>query len=431
MTIETSDFKPSGATPGLAPARAELGNGTVVIVKETRKTPAVTINLAVRAGSICDPPDLLGAMHLLSKTIDRGTVDRSAADIAAELDNRGISLSIGVTRHLFSLACTCLAADFDAVLALVADIVMHPQVPQSELMIRKGEAITLLRQDEDNPSVRALEEVMALLYGPTHPYGRRSKGTIETMERLTRDELLRLHAAHCAPAALSAVVVGDVSTSRVLDVADRVFGSWRGQLAAPFVLPRAVPATARRRIIVPMMNKAQADIAYGFTTIARADPDYCAFSVMNNVLGQYALGGRLGDSIRERQGMAYYVSSTFDPNVVEGPLLIRAGVSAANVERAIASIDEEIESLVRDGVTDRELSESRQFMIGSMPRTLETNGGIAQFLQTAEFFRLGLDYDVRLPRLLEAVTADEIRTVAARYLDPGRASIVVAGPYAG
>src|SRR4029077_17893356 len=115
--------------------------------------------------------------------------------------------------------------------------------------------------------------------------------------------------------------------------------------------------------------------------------------LMNNVLGQYALGGRLGDSIRERQGMAYYVSSSFPESPIPGPMLIRAGVAAANVDRAVASIDEGLRALRKAGVTGRELAESPQYLVGSMPRSLETNADIVTFLQNAEFFGLGLDYD--------------------------------------
>ena len=420
---------PAGTVPGLAPLRVELPSGGVVVAKETRKTPAVAINLALRAGSICDPADAPGATHLLSRVIDRGTATRSAEAIADDLDSRGISLSISVTRHLFSLVCTCLAEDFDPVIALLGDIVMAPLVPDGELTIRKGEAITALRQDEDNPAIRAVEGLMALLYGSDHPYGRRAKGTIESVERLTRNRLTGLHAERFAASALSAVVVGDVEASRVVDVAGAVFGQWKRPQPVPIVLPPAPPSTERRQLVVPMMNKAQTEIAYGFTTIRRSDPQYYAFWLMNNVLGQYALGGRLGDNIRERQGMAYHVSSTFDPNILAGPLVIRAGVSASNVDRAIASIDEEISALREEGITAKELAESRQYMIGSMPRALETNGGIAQFLQTAEFFGVGLDYDVRLPGLLGSVTLEQIHAVAQRYLDPDKASVVVAGPY--
>jgi zinc protease len=180
-----------------------------------------------------------------------------------------------------------------------------------------------------------------------------------------------------------------------------------------------------------MMNKAQADIAYGFTTILRSDPKYYAYWLMNNILGQYSLGGRLGEAIRERQGMAYYAFSSLDANVIPGPFIIRAGVNPSNVEKAVASIDEELARMASEGPTEREMTESKQYLIGSMPRTLETNTGIATFLQTAEFFGLGLDYDVRMPALLQAVTREQVHAAAREVLDPTLAVVAVAGPYAG
>src|SRR5215212_10926668 len=127
--------------------------------------------------------------------------------------------------------------------------------------------------------------------------------------------------------------------------------------------------------------------------------------------------------------MAYYVSSSLDANVAPGPLVVRAGVSPANVDRAVASIDEEIVRMVRDGVTPQELDESRRYLIGSIPRSLETNAAIANFLQIGELFGLGLDYDARLPDLLDAVTQDDVNAAARRALDPDRATVVIAGPY--
>src|SRR2546426_313133 len=343
--IQTSDFVLQTSTRrGLNPARAVLDNGVVLLAKHTTTTPAVSINLAIRAGSACDPPDAPGTTWLLSRVIDRGTAKRSAADIAEALDSRGITITIAVTRQLFSLVCTCLAEDFEAVLALLGEIVITPSLLDREIETRKGEVITAIRQDDDNPAVRASESLMALLYPDGHPYGRRTKGSIEVVETLTRDRLLHLHDQRFAPTELSAAIVGD--------------------------------------------------------------------------------------SIRERQGMAYYVSSSLDANVAEGPLVIRAGVSPANVDRAVASIDEEITRLITEGLTPKELDESRRYLIGSIPRALETNAAIASFLQIAEFFGLGLDYDVRLPDLLGAVTLDQANAAARRALHPERATIVIAGPYA-
>jgi len=414
----------------LNPTRIQLPNGATLLAKTTTTTPAVAINLGVRAGSASDPAGEPGSAWLLSRVIDRGTSSRSAAELAEALDSRGITLTITVTRHLFTLACRCLADDFEPVLTLLADILTSPSIPDEELAIRKREVVTSIRQDDDSPAVRASEALMELLYPDGHPYGRRTKGSIPIVESLMRDELLALHGARFAPGELTAVIVGDVEMPRIVDAAGRALGGWQRPAPPPLAIPPVAPASARQRMVIPMMNKAQADIAYGFVTIARTDPDYYAFWLMNNVFGQYSIGGRLGDSIRERQGMAYYVSSALDANVAPGPLAIRAGVNPANVDRAVASIDEEIERLVRDGISPKELDDSRKFLVGSIPRALETNAAIATFLQTADFFGLGLDYDARLPDLLRSVTLEQTNAAARRALDTARATVVIAGPYA-
>jgi zinc protease len=417
--------------PGLSPSRTVLPNGVTVLAKTSRKTASVTIQLTIRAGSVCDPGDAPGAMFLLGKMLDRGTSRRSAAEIAEGLEDRGAALAVSVTRHLVTLSCTCLTPDVAAVMDVLADVVMNPSFPDSELAIQKGEIVTLIKQDEDSPAVRAVEGLMSLLYGAAHPYGRPSKGSIESVGAIGRDALVRLHQARFAPASMILAVVGDVTADDAFAAADAAFGRWQTLAEAPPELPPVEPASSRRQIVLPMMNKSQADIAYGFTTIARHDPDYYAFWLLNTVVGHYAMGGRLGDNIRERQGMAYYASSSFDANVLPGPFTVRAGVSAANVERTIRAIDDELTTLAKEGISVQEMSDSRQYMIGSMPRALETNAGIAQFLTTCEWFELGLDYDTRLQALLGAVTLDHVRDLARRYLDPDRATIVIAGPYEG
>jgi zinc protease len=340
-----------------------------------------------------------------------------------------VSLSVAAMRHSFVVSCTCLAEDFSPMLGLVADVVRNPSLPESEIATRRGEIVTGIRQDQDNPAMVAVEEELALLYPGGHPYGRRLKGTIETVERIDRTALARAHHDRFSPSDLVLVCVGDVETRRVVGEAENVFGDWRGYPASPALVPAPAAATARRQVVFPMPNKSQADIAYGFNTIARRDPSYYACALMNNVLGQYALGGRLGDSIRERQGMAYYAFSAFEPNIGQGPLVIRAGVNPANVDRAIASIDEEVRKMAAEGLTAEELAASKRYLTGSMPRMLETNAGIATFLLTCEQYGLGMDHDVQLPELLNAVSLEQANDVARRFLVPERATIAIAGPY--
>ena len=416
--------------PGLSPSREVLANGVTVLAKETRTTPAVTVLAFLRAGSVYDPPDCDGIAHFVSRTVDRGTERHTADDIAEQLDYRGVTLLCSVSRHVLSLACTCLVDDFDDVLALVADVVTCPRFPSTEVDRRRGEIMTLIRQDEDNPATVSADTLMAMLYG-THPYGRRIRGSVENVQRIDAEALRRFYAERGVPSGLSLAVVGDIEPQRVVEAAHAAFGNWAPR---PFIEISASPVqepTERRCQVVQMMNKAQTDIAYGFATIARQDASYHAYSLMNNILGQYSLGGRLGDSIRETQGMAYYVFSALEANVMPGPLVVRAGVSAANVQKAVASIDAELQKLMAEPPTAQEITESKQYLIGSMPRTLETNMGIATYLQTAEMFGLGLDYDLRMPALLQAVTAEQVHEVARRSLNPDRATVVVAGPYEG
>jgi zinc protease len=212
--------------------------------------------------------------------------------------------------------------------------------------------------------------------------------------------------------------------------ASAVFDDWHGSASLDLTVPpppaRRIRAVRSRR----MPGKSQADVAYGFTTVRRCDPRYFAYSLMNNVLGQFGLGGRLADNIRERQGMAYYAYSTLDPTIGESPLIIRAGVDPVNVARTIAAIDAEVERLHRQGPTGDEVEESRESLIGAIPRMLETNEGIAEFLLHIDQFGLGLDYDRRLPGLLREVTMNDVREAAAEALDPSRAAVAVAGPVA-
>jgi zinc protease len=254
---------------------------------------------------------------------------------------------------------------------------------------------------------------------------------VESVERLAREDLVRFHQGHFAPSGLTVVVVGGLRAGDMLDQVAATFGAWPAGPATPRLLvPDAPPAAARCQVTIAMPDKSQSDVAYGFVGIRRADPGFMAASVMNNALGQYALGGRLGDSIRERQGMAYYVFSALDAGHGPGPLMIRAGVAAENVARTIASIDTELETIRSDGFSEKEIAESKQYLVGSLPRQLETNAGIAGFLLNAELFDLGPDYDRRLPDLVRAVTRDAAVDAARRLIDPRRATVVVAGPEA-
>lgn len=413
---------------GLSPVREVLDNGTVVLVQRTTTAPAVTIQASFLAGSVYEPDERPGLASLTARLLDRGTEQRSGERLAEELDDCGVALELGASRHTLTIAATCLVEDFARVLGIVADVARRPVFPESQLQLRRAEVITGLRQDDDNPFLRAMDALVMALYGVRHPYGRPFKGTVDSIERIGRPAIAAFHARWFRPGGLSLAIVGDIPPAYAVSRATAEFGDWRGEPPDRLTLPPPPPAPGRRQQHIDMPGKAQADIAYGFTSICRLDPRYYAYSTLNNILGEFGLGGRLAANIRERQGMAYYAFSSFDAAPGEAPLGVRAGVDPINVERAIEAIDSEVRQLGMDGPTPLEMEQTRQFLVGSIPRMFESNQSIAAFLHTVEHFGLGLDYDRRLPALLEAVTIEDVAAAAAEILRPESATVVVAGP---
>jgi zinc protease len=420
---------PRSSAGGLSPVRVTLGNGAVLLAQHNPTTPTVALNATFFTGSVYEPGPLAGLAYIAALAIDRGTVRRPGNQLGERFDDLGVSVRAWTTPHTFTVSCVCLTGDFDEVLGLLTEVIREPLFPDDEIEKRRIEAITSVKQDDDNPAARATQTALELLYGTEHPNGRPIKGTLQTLQRIARQDVLDYQREALTPAALSFVIAGDVDPQQGIDQAARLLAEWRspGLRQVPVCATEAHPRTVR---FVAMPGKSQSDIVYAFNTVRRVDPRYYGYLVMNHVLGQFGLGGRLADNIRERQGMAYYAYSTLESSVSEGPLLIRVGVDPLNVERALEAIDKEVRSLALEGPTRREFEDSRHALVGSIPRILETNDGIAEFLQTAEQFDLGLDHDRRFRDLLAEVTIDDVAGAAREVLQADYAAVAVAGPEA-
>jgi zinc protease len=232
---------------GLNPVRRVMANGLTVVAKESRVTPAVTIHLSAHVGTAFDPSSLPGLAYFLSRLIDRGTASMDADAIAETLESRGVSLASSISRHALSLICTCLVEDVDPVLRVMADCLMHPVFPDSEIAIRRGEMITAIRQDEDNPAAVAMDALMESLYGADHPYGRRPRGTVAGAERIDRAALVDFHRRTIVPSAVVVAIVGDLEAVAATRICEEVFGDWQGGgRVAPACLPRTTSAPLPR-----------------------------------------------------------------------------------------------------------------------------------------------------------------------------------------
>lgn len=409
-------------------ARIVLDNGIVVLVKENHSNASVSLRGRLRAGSMYDADKTAGLAQFTAAALNRGTRKFTFRKLNATLDAAGMSFGVGAGTESAGWYGKALAEDFDLLLTIAEEMILHPQYPDREVLKLRGQLVTHLRESKQDTRWIATQKFHELCYPPGHPYHRLPDGAEETVRRLTSTSLERFHRRLYRPEGAIFVVVGDVVAKQVEEKIRRHFGKWNGAgTAVTFeipVPPRAAPV--RQDFVVP--GKIQSDIVIGYPGIARNDPDFYALRVGDLIFGQLGLYGRLGEVIRDRMGLAYYVYSGFDAGIGAGPWTVSAGVNPKNVDRAIAAITSEIERLRAAGVTRDELKHAQDFLTGLMALRLETNDGVASTLLDIEFFGLGLDYVERYPGIIRGITLEEIRTAVNRHADLEAAVTVTAGP---
>ncbi|MCL5772889.1 MAG: insulinase family protein, partial [Firmicutes bacterium] len=255
-------------------------------------------------------------------------------------------------------------------------------------------------------------------------------GNETTLNKITRDDIVAFQDKYYRPDSMIIAVVGDIKKDQVVELFKKNFGSWKKDGTAPLfhISPVELPKERIRKVI-NMPGKSQVEIAIGSKGLSRTNPDYYAAVVMNYILGENTLGSRMGLQIRDKEGLAYGVSSYFYPSIGEGPWVVRMGVNPKNVERAVEAALKEIKRIQDSPVTDGELDDARKYLIGRLPVSLETNSGIASMLITEELYGLGLDFVEKFPKIYQSITKEQIQKAAKKYLHPDRLVIIIAGPY--
>ena len=224
-------------------------------------------------------------------------------------------------------------------------------------------------------------------------------------------------------------MVGAVEPKKAIDAIGRVLGDWENpnQVELPQMPElKRLDETVKRHVKID--GKSQADLIIGTNGPRRTDEDFIAASLGNSILGQFGMGGRIGDAVREKAGLAYYAYSNLSAGIGPGSWSASAGVNPTNVKKASDLIIKELKRFIKSGVTKEELSDSQANFIGRLPLSLESNGGVAGALINIERYSLGLDYYRRYPDLVKSVTRADIVDVARKYIDPERLAIATAGP---
>lgn len=407
--------------------RAVLPNGLTLLVRENHTSPVAVLQGAFRAGAVNETPAQAGLASFVAGMLTRGSAHYDYDAFNATVETIGASLMVAADTHSIDVGITALAEDFDDLLTLLADLIRRPTFPTEHIeRVRQMKLVGLQEREQDTASVAA-RHFHEAAFGREHPYGRATEGYLETVRTLQRADLVDFHARCVTPQGAVLAITGDVDARQILDTLNKAFGDWRMASAAPAHQPNARSAAAMRHH-ASMPGKVQSDIVIGARGVHRADPDFYAVRVANCILGQFGMMGRLGERVREAQGLAYYCYSAAVAELEAGLWFAAAGVNPDDVDAAITSILAEFDRLGSEQVAPEELADSQAYLTGIVPLTLETNEGVAATLLNMEWHGLGLDYLQRYPALINGVTAADVQRVAARHLRPELCIISTAGP---
>ena len=412
-----------------AVTRTTLDNGLVVLIKPNANNPSVTMRGRLRAGGLYDTDKTAGLAHFTTAALQRGTRKRTFQKLNAELDRAGMSFGVGAGMETVGFSGKALVEDFDRLLDVASDVLMHPTFPKAETEKLRNEILTDLKEADQDTSHVAYREFRKLCYPPLHPLHRLSDGTVETVKKIPLTALKDFHARYFRPDMTTIVIVGDVQPAEAIEKIQRAFGKWQARGLPPSHIVADAPQLQEIvRKQVPLAGKTQLDIVLGNVGLRRSDPDYYALSIGDLIFGRLGLYGRLGASVRDKQGLAYYVYSGVEASLGAGPWAVHAGVNPKGLDKAIEGILAETMRLRSEPVTQDELDEAKDFVTGSLALRLETNDGVAGTLGDIELFDLGLDYLERYPKIIRSLTAEQILAVTQKYAHVEHYALSVAGP---
>lgn len=398
------------------PTVVKLKNGLTILLLENHKLPTIAFSLWIRPGQLADPSDLPGLASFAAGMLREGTERRTSAQIANETDSLGASLSATAAfgSSYLSVDASGLTSDAPQILDLMSDVVLHPSFPASELAQYKQREQASLEQRLSNPSFLARQAFRRVLYRDA-PLSVTSP-TKESIEKVTADDLRKFHDAHFRPGNSLLGVTGDFKTTDMQALVEKYFSGWTGAAEPPMKLPASATPQPAKITLVDRPNSVQTFIIGGDRSIRRTDLDFCALTVMNQVLG----GGpqsRLFLDLREEHSYTYGAYSRFNSEIYPGDWAVSAAVRTPVTDGSMTQFLYELKRINNEPVPQGELDESRRAIVAGFALSLEQPAQVLSGWLTVQHFGLPADYWNVYPDHIAAIDASAVQAAARKFID--------------
>ena len=403
--------------------RIVLPSGDVLLVQPDPTVAMMGLRVASLGGLRSETAAIAGASHLLGQMLTRGTGQRSGDEIAHAIESLAAGLSGQSGRNSLGLMAVTLSKTQPQVLELFFDALFHAALPEGELEQQRRVQLEDIRHQADAPARQVMRALGAALYG-AHPYGLDPLGTAQSVQDLTRHDLLAMLRGQLAPGRLCYAAAGDVDPDALADLIAAATPHDRQALPAPVAMP--TPVLTEVTQIRLHAEKQQAHLALGFRGTTLYQPRRHALDVLSTLLSGQS--GRLFLELRDRQSLAYTVSAMHVDGIDEGYFAVYMGTSPDKLGQALAGLRSELDKVVQSPVPMDQLDRTRRYIAGGHAIGLQRRSSRAATLCLDELYGLGRKaYRGHLEALL-AVTAEDVLEAARATLDFERCVEVVLAP---
>jgi len=402
--------------------REVLPNGLAVITEEMEHIRSISIGIWIKTGSRDEEKEWNGISHFVEHMVFKGTQNRSAEDIARQVDSIGGNIDAFTAKECISFSIKVLDEHLPIALDVLGDLVLNPVFDDQDITRERGVILEEIKMDEDNPDY-LVHEIFTQNFWKDHPLGRPILGTRDTVRRFERAPVLDFYQHRFSPGNFIITAAGHLKHEQFVELIHKHFQVMKPvsngfHSSAPTIVPRII-----------LRNKKSLDqvqICVGVPSYPITHEKRHSSYILNTLLGG-GMSSRLFQNIRERQGLAYAIYSDLNPYRDTGCLSVYAGTSRTTASKVVESIVSEFRKLKVERVSDDELRRAKDQLKGSLMLSLESSTARMSNLARQEMYFdrfYGLD---ELIEKIEAVTAEELQTLANTFFQTDNIAVTILG----
>ncbi len=403
----------------------ELANGLRLLVKEDHRLPFVEFRASLKGGVLVETPENNGLTQLTAKMLLQGTHQRSAEQIATEIESVGGSIDTFGGNNSFGISAEVMSSDFEVGLNLLTDVLLRPAFPADAFQREQQFQLAGIKAQNDHMLQSGGRMMRRALFGDA-TYGLTSIGTESSVKSVTLAQLKSFHQDFVSPGNCVLAVFGDVNTEQVKAAVEKNFSNWIKK-PMPAKLAGSKPFTKIVRQ-EETRDKTQAVLLVGFPGVSVFDEDRYALELIQEACSD--LGSRLFVRVREKLGLAYFVGAQHFPGLVPGYFAFYVGTMPEKLELVEKELLKEAELLRTEGLSSEELKRAKAKIIGQKKIGRQDLGGYAMVATLDELYGLGYDHSNQDEPQYEAVTVGQIKSVAKKYLKEDALVVAVIKPLA-